>query len=97
MAAKICLTDSVLILFITVAQLCAYAIWRGNRSWAVMLVMAVMCGLGVMIKRAVHFLNRQLHGCGGWACSISWTNGSIVGRLPAWRVGTLSPVLGEKG
>jgi len=45
MAAKICLTDSVLILFITVAQFCLYAIWRGNRSWGVAILMAAMFGL----------------------------------------------------
>jgi 4-amino-4-deoxy-L-arabinose transferase-like glycosyltransferase len=50
MAAKICLTDSVLILFITVAQFCFYAIWRGNRSWTVAIVMAVMLGLGGLTK-----------------------------------------------
>jgi 4-amino-4-deoxy-L-arabinose transferase-like glycosyltransferase len=49
-AAKICLTDSVLILFITIAQFCLYAIWRGNRSWSIAMAMAVMFGLGVMIK-----------------------------------------------
>jgi len=49
-AAKICLTDSVLIFFIIVAQLCLYAIWRGNRSWAVTLVMAIAVGLGFLTK-----------------------------------------------
>ena len=50
MAAKICLTDSVLILFITVAQFCLFAIWRGNRSWGVAILMAVMFGLGGLTK-----------------------------------------------
>ncbi|HWE01153.1 MAG TPA: glycosyltransferase family 39 protein [Tepidisphaeraceae bacterium] len=50
MAAKICLTDSVLILFITVAQFCVYAIWRGNRSWKVAILLAVMLGLGGLTK-----------------------------------------------
>lgn len=49
-AAKICLTDSVLILFITVSQLCVYAIWRGDRSWKTIVLLAVMIGLGGLTK-----------------------------------------------
>src|SRR5437763_16881432 len=32
-SAKVCLTDSVLLVFTTVAQLCLFVIWRGSRSW----------------------------------------------------------------
>ena len=31
-AAKTCLTDGVLLLWITTAQVCLYLVWRGQRS-----------------------------------------------------------------
>jgi 4-amino-4-deoxy-L-arabinose transferase-like glycosyltransferase len=40
----------VLLLFITISQLCLYSIWRGNRSWEVVIVMAVAIGLGGLTK-----------------------------------------------
>jgi 4-amino-4-deoxy-L-arabinose transferase-like glycosyltransferase len=49
-AAKSALTDAVLLLFITVSQLCLYAIWTGNRSWGVVLTMAIAIGLGGLTK-----------------------------------------------
>src|SRR4051812_22341595 len=42
-AAKMCITDGVLIFFITAAQLCLATMLLGNRSWTVVL----LCGLGV--------------------------------------------------
>ncbi|HZL36455.1 MAG TPA: glycosyltransferase family 39 protein [Tepidisphaeraceae bacterium] len=50
MAAKICLTDSVLVLFTTIAQICLFLMWRGNRSWAVAIAMAAALGLGGITK-----------------------------------------------
>ncbi|HWE92687.1 MAG TPA: glycosyltransferase family 39 protein [Tepidisphaeraceae bacterium] len=50
MAAKICTTDGVLLLFTTIAQLCLFALWRGNRSWGIVLLMAVALGLGGLTK-----------------------------------------------
>jgi 4-amino-4-deoxy-L-arabinose transferase-like glycosyltransferase len=49
-AAKSALTDSVLLLFITISQLCLYAIWRGNRSWTIVITMAIAIGLGGLTK-----------------------------------------------
>jgi 4-amino-4-deoxy-L-arabinose transferase-like glycosyltransferase len=49
-AAKSALTDAVLLLFITISQLCLYAIWRGNRSWWVVVIMAIAIGLGGLTK-----------------------------------------------
>jgi 4-amino-4-deoxy-L-arabinose transferase-like glycosyltransferase len=49
-AAKSALTDAVLLLFVTIAQLCLYAIWRGNRSWRVVTSMAAAMGLGALTK-----------------------------------------------
>src|SRR5262249_22467220 len=36
-AAKMCITDSVLLLWITIAELCLYAIYRGRSSWTVVI------------------------------------------------------------
>jgi 4-amino-4-deoxy-L-arabinose transferase-like glycosyltransferase len=49
-SAKSALTDSVLLLFVTISQLCLYLIWRGNRSWTVFIVMAIAVGLGGLTK-----------------------------------------------
>jgi len=49
-SAKVCLTDSVLLLFTTIAQLCLYSIHEGNRNWTPVLLMAVMLGLGGLTK-----------------------------------------------
>jgi 4-amino-4-deoxy-L-arabinose transferase-like glycosyltransferase len=49
-AAKSCLTDGVLIFFVTGAQLCFFAIWRGSRSWTVAILLAVALGLGILTK-----------------------------------------------
>ncbi|MDB5329235.1 MAG: glycosyl transferase [Phycisphaerales bacterium] len=50
MAAKICTTDGVLLLFTTIAQVCLFAVWRGNRSWGIALLMAAALGLGGLTK-----------------------------------------------
>ncbi len=52
-AAKMCITDAVLLLWVTIGQICIYAIWRGNRSWSVVIVLAVMIGLGGLTKGPV--------------------------------------------
>ncbi|MDB5304478.1 MAG: glycosyl transferase family 39, partial [Phycisphaerales bacterium] len=76
MAAKVCLTDSVLLLFTMIAQLCLFAIWRGSRSWGVVTLLAVALGLGGLTKgpfilgvvactavalAAFHFLDNFIH------------------------------------
>lgn len=49
-AAKMCLTDAVLLLLITGAQLCSLAIYRGRGSWPIILLMWVLLGLGGLLK-----------------------------------------------
>jgi low affinity Fe/Cu permease len=50
MSAKMCLTDATLLLFTTIAQLCVYAIYRGNRSWKIIILLWCMLGLGGLTK-----------------------------------------------
>ena len=52
-AAKMCITDGVLILFVVMAQICFYAIWRGRGSWPVFVVLGLSVGLGVLTKGPV--------------------------------------------
>lgn len=52
-AAKMCITDSVLLLFIVIAQLCLYAIYAGNRSIWVLVGMWVAIGLAALTKGPV--------------------------------------------
>lgn len=51
--AKASTTDSVLLLWITTAQLCLYAIWRGRRTWPVWLTFAISVGVGGLTKGPV--------------------------------------------
>ena len=51
--AKMCITDAVLLLWVTIAQLCLYAIWQGNASWPVLLTMAAAIGLAGLTKGPV--------------------------------------------
>jgi 4-amino-4-deoxy-L-arabinose transferase-like glycosyltransferase len=52
-AAKMCITDAVLLLWVTIAQLCLYAMWRKNFSWLVVIVMSVAMGLAGLTKGPV--------------------------------------------
>jgi 4-amino-4-deoxy-L-arabinose transferase-like glycosyltransferase len=52
-AAKMCITDAVLLLWVTVAQLCLYAAWRGRWTWPVVIVWAIMVGLAGLTKGPV--------------------------------------------
>src|SRR5205085_1827519 len=52
-AAKMCLTDAVLLLFVTTAQICLYALWRGDRSWVTFIAMGVAVGLAGLTKGPV--------------------------------------------
>ena len=52
-AAKMCITDAVLLLWVTAAQLCLYAAWRGRATWPVVIVWAVMVGLAGLTKGPV--------------------------------------------
>ena len=52
-SAKMCITDAVLLLFITVAQLCLYRIWRGTGSWPVVITLGVAVGLAGLTKGPV--------------------------------------------
>jgi 4-amino-4-deoxy-L-arabinose transferase-like glycosyltransferase len=52
-SAKACTTDAVLLLGITVAQLCLYAIWRGRASWPVIIVLATAVSQAGLTKGPV--------------------------------------------
>jgi 4-amino-4-deoxy-L-arabinose transferase-like glycosyltransferase len=52
-AAKSCLTDAVLLAFITAGQFCVYRIWRGGATWPVVVLLGLVDGLGVMTKGPV--------------------------------------------
>jgi 4-amino-4-deoxy-L-arabinose transferase-like glycosyltransferase len=53
MAAKMCLTDGVLLLFVTGAQFCIYAMYQRRATWAVVIGFAVCTGLGLLTKGPV--------------------------------------------
>ncbi len=52
-AAKMCITDSVLLLWITIAQLSLFAVYQGNRSWRVTLILWLSIGLALLTKGPV--------------------------------------------
>jgi 4-amino-4-deoxy-L-arabinose transferase-like glycosyltransferase len=52
-SAKACTTDAVLLAGITVAQVCLYALWRGNWSWPVVIAMAVAVAQAGLTKGPV--------------------------------------------
>ena len=52
-SAKASTTDAALLLFVTTAQWCLYAVWRGRGTWAVWLTMALAVGLAALTKGPV--------------------------------------------
>src|SRR5688572_13451651 len=52
-SAKACLTDSVLLLCVTVAQLCLYAAWQGHGTWPVVIGWAAAVGIAGLTKGPV--------------------------------------------
>jgi 4-amino-4-deoxy-L-arabinose transferase-like glycosyltransferase len=50
MSAKMCLTDAVLLLWITIALLGVFAVYRGNRSWWITLLIWIPVGLAGLTK-----------------------------------------------
>jgi 4-amino-4-deoxy-L-arabinose transferase-like glycosyltransferase len=52
-SAKMCITDAVLLLWVTIGQFCLYAIYRGKASWPVVITLAVAIGLGALTKGPV--------------------------------------------
>ncbi|MEZ0263596.1 MAG: ArnT family glycosyltransferase, partial [Phycisphaerae bacterium] len=53
MAAKMSLTDAVLLLFVTTSQLMIYALWLGQRDWWTVTVFAAATGLALLTKGPV--------------------------------------------
>ncbi|CAN5439745.1 glycosyltransferase family 39 protein [soil metagenome] len=53
LSAKWCLTDAVLLLFVTTAQLCLYATYRGRGGWGVTILWCVCIGLAGLVKGPV--------------------------------------------
>jgi len=52
-AAKSSTTDGVRLLWIVIGQGCVYAMWRGNRSWSVAMILAVAISLELLTKGLV--------------------------------------------
>src|SRR4029079_19345691 len=52
-SAKASTTDSVLLLFVTVAQFCLYAIWPGRGTWPVWITLGLAVGLAGLTKGPV--------------------------------------------
>lgn len=53
MAAKMCLTDAVLLLFVTASQWCLYAFYRRRGTWPIVITFAVTTALGLLTKGPV--------------------------------------------
>lgn len=49
-SAKVAMTDAVLLLWTTIAQLCLYAIWRHAGTWSAIVLLAVALALGGLTK-----------------------------------------------
>ncbi len=54
--AKVCMSDSVLMLWVTIAMLCTYLIWRRGASWPMLGLFAAACGLAILTKGPVVLL-----------------------------------------
>jgi 4-amino-4-deoxy-L-arabinose transferase-like glycosyltransferase len=48
--AKLCLTDSVLLMWTVIAEICAYRIWRRSARWLEWIVLGIATGLGILTK-----------------------------------------------
>ncbi len=53
MAAKMCLTDGVLLLFVTASQFCLYAMYQRRATWGVVIAFGICTGLGLLTKGPV--------------------------------------------
>src|SRR5688572_27681427 len=53
MAAKMCLTDAVLLCFVTTFQLCIYSIYKGKGSWLVVALLRASLGLAALAQGPV--------------------------------------------
>lgn len=73
-AAKVCLTDSILLFFITAGQICVYRIWRGGGTWPTFIALGLVDGVGLMTKGpvviGVHAMT--LIGLAFLKCSMTW-------------------------
>jgi 4-amino-4-deoxy-L-arabinose transferase-like glycosyltransferase len=52
-SARTSLTDAVLLLWVTIAQLCLFALWQGRATWPVMITWAIAVGLAGLTKGPV--------------------------------------------
>jgi 4-amino-4-deoxy-L-arabinose transferase-like glycosyltransferase len=52
-AAKMCITDGVLILFVTTAQFAVFGILQQRASWRIYLILGIAIGLGILTKGPV--------------------------------------------
>ena len=74
-AAKVCLTDSVLLLWTTISLVCMYLLWRGRGGWPATIALAVAIALGGMIKGPF------IMGVVGGTTAVLW----LLTRLDQWQ------------
>jgi 4-amino-4-deoxy-L-arabinose transferase-like glycosyltransferase len=53
MSAKMCLTDAVLLLFVTASQICLYAMYRRRATWLIVITFGLSTALGLLTKGPV--------------------------------------------
>jgi 4-amino-4-deoxy-L-arabinose transferase-like glycosyltransferase len=80
-AAKMALTDSVLLVFVTVSQLCVYAMWRGRAGIGTWIVYGVSLGLAGLTKGPV------VLGVNGMTLLILWA----MTRFDRWLIRRQNP------
>ena len=78
-SARVCLTDAVLLLWITVAQVCLYWVWRGSGTWTVVIVMSAAIALAGLTKGPPVFAVM------GMTILALWGIGKTVGERDAER------------
>ena len=79
-AAKMCLTDAVLLLWVTVAQLCLYQILRGRGTWLVWTALGASIGLAGLTKGPV--VLGVLGTTGAALLVLHWVDGLAPFRKP---------------
>lgn len=96
-AAKTCLTDSVLLLFITIGQICVYRLWRGVGGWGSVIFLGLADGIALMIKGPVVFGIHATTLLGLWFLrwSLTWERGTWKRVILALIVIGIESLLGD--
>ncbi|HTL30606.1 MAG TPA: glycosyltransferase family 39 protein [Tepidisphaeraceae bacterium] len=86
-AAKMALTDSVLLMFVTISQLCVYAMWRGRANLFTWIVYGIAVGLAGLTKGPV------VLGVNGMTLLVLWGISSLDRFIISYR----QKALGDSG